>query len=62
MDPLRVGDFRSRYLNRERTKKIVIEPVAPHSQGETPTSDGYSLRITLTDLIDLYIKEIMRIL
>ena len=61
MEPVRVGDFRSRYLNRERTQKIVIEPVAPHGQGETPSSSGYSLRITLTDLTDLYIKEIMRI-
>jgi hypothetical protein len=62
MAPLRMGEFRARYLNRERTQNIVIEPVAPHGQGETPTSSGYSLRVTLTDLLDLYVKEIMRIL
>ncbi|WP_437316196.1 eCIS core domain-containing protein [Sorangium sp. So ce385] len=62
MEPLRASVFRSRYLNRERTRNIIIEPVAPHGQGETPTSSGYSLRITLADLIDSYVNEIAGIL
>jgi hypothetical protein len=58
---MRISDFRARYLDRERTKKIVIDPVHPKNQGED-RARGYTLRVDLADLIELYVKEIEAVL
>jgi hypothetical protein len=58
---MRVTDFRSRYLNRERTRTIIVEPVHPKHQGEREAG-GYTLRMDLADLVDIYIREIVRLL
>ncbi|MEU8636520.1 hypothetical protein AB0C38_30500 [Amycolatopsis sp. NPDC048633] len=58
--PVRVSDFRARYLSREQTQRIVIEPVHPAGQGEQQGSSGFSLRMDLADLVELYINEIMK--
>ncbi|MFJ6012031.1 hypothetical protein [Streptomyces sp. NPDC092952] len=57
MAPIRVDAFRSRYLSREQTKNIVIEPVSPGPETGGP---GYTLRQDLADLIEVYIKEISK--
>jgi hypothetical protein len=59
LPPVRVSDFRARYLSREQTRSITIEPAYPAHQGDTQAGD-YTLRMDLADLIELYIHEILR--
>ncbi|WPW30173.1 hypothetical protein P6B95_24215 [Streptomyces atratus] len=57
MQTIRVDAFRSHYLSRQQTQRIVIEPVSPGPETGGP---GYTLRQDLADLIEIYIKEISR--
>jgi hypothetical protein len=56
---VRAADFRSRFLSREQTRNIVVEPVHPKHQQEDPAV-GHQLRVTLPDLVEIYLAELNR--
>ncbi|GAA2978257.1 hypothetical protein [Actinokineospora diospyrosa] len=58
MSPVRIDRFRAYYLNREQTKTVSVEPLHPKGQGEGDR--GYTLRMDLADLVELYIREIAK--
>ena len=58
---VRVADFRSRFLGREQTRRIVVEPVHPKHQQEDPAV-GHQLRVDLPDLIEIYIEELKKVI
>jgi hypothetical protein len=57
--PMRVGTFRSTFLTRRATSKITAEPVLPKDEG-AGLREGYTLRMEMQDLVDIYIREITR--
>ena len=58
---VRVADFRSRFLGREQTRRIVVEPVHPKHQAGDPAV-GHQLRVDLPDLIEIYIEALKKVI